>query len=357
MKIIFWSLLFSLSSAVCAVKDNHKIVIAHRGASGYLPEHSLASKAMAYAMGVDYIEQDVVMSKDDHLMVLHDIFLDQVTNVREKFPNRYRMLFGQKRWFAIDFTLAEIKSLSMTERFHYQDDNKKYLQVYPNRFPIWHSHFQVSTLQEEIELIQGLNKSTGKNVGLYVEIKSPWFHRHEGKDISLKTLKVLKQFGYHSKADKIFLQCFDPDELQRIHHTLFPQLKLQLNLIQLIAETSWNETMRLVDGKLTPYDYNWMLTQAGLKKISQYADGIGPWKAMIISDQSTADHLIISKLVAMAHNQGLLVHPYTYRADALPPYVKDFDSLLNLFLYQQNVDGIFTDFPDKAIKFIQKQQR
>ena len=179
--------------------QNSKLIIAHRGASGYLPEHSLAAKAMAHAMNADYIEQDVVMTKDNHLVVLHDPYLDRVTDVMEVFPNRSRKVFGQQRWLAIDFTLQEIKQLKMTEGFSLEPNGGEKISGYPSRFPLFKSSFKVATLEEEIELIQGLNYSTGKNIGVYVEIKSPWFHRYEGKDISKLTLQVLKKYGYSNK--------------------------------------------------------------------------------------------------------------------------------------------------------------
>ncbi len=332
-----------------------KIVIAHRGASGYLPEHSLAAKAMAHAMGADYIEQDVVMTKDDHLVILHDPYLDRVTNVMDVFPSRSREVFGQKRWLAIDFTLKEIKQLQMTEGFELEENSRNKKQIFSNRFPMFKSHFQVSTLEEEIELIQGMNKSRDKNVGIYVEIKAPWFHQLENKDISLRTLEVIKRYGYSTKQDKVFIQCFDPDESKRIHDEVMPMLGIDLKLVQLIAETSWNETMRLVNGQLVPYSYDWMFEKGAMQKIAQYADGIGPWKPMLVSDKSTRNNIILTDMVASAKKQGLVLHPYTFRkeADRIPAYAKDFAGLLDIFLYQVGVDGVFTDFPDLAVKVIE----
>ena len=199
------------------MKSVKKIVVAHRGASGYLPEHSMAAKSMAYAMGADYIEQDVVMTKDNELVVLHDHYLDRVTNVAKVYPDRKR---EDGRYYAIDFTLEEIKSLKMTEGFNIKDG--KEVAGFPERFPIWKSDFKVHTFAEEIELIQGLNKSTGKNIGIYPEIKAPWFHRHEGKDISVEVLKVLKKYGYTKKSDLVYLQCFDPNEVMRLKEELLP---------------------------------------------------------------------------------------------------------------------------------------
>ena len=145
-----------------AIAGNEKIVIAHRGASGYLPEHSMAAKAMAYAMGADYIEQDLVMTKDNHLVVLHDHYLDRVTNVAEAYPNRKRK---DGRYYVIDFTLSEINQLEMTEGF--KIENGKQVVTFPRRFPLWKSSFRVHTFEEEVEMIQGLNKSMGKNIGIY----------------------------------------------------------------------------------------------------------------------------------------------------------------------------------------------
>ena len=347
----------SISDTGKSPEDNpKKIVIAHRGASGYLPEHSLASKAMAHAMGADYIEQDVVMTKDNHLVVLHDPYLDRVTNVMEVFPERFRDVFGKKRWLAIDFTLAEIKQLSMTEGFDLDHESNEKKQNYPDRFPLFKSRFQVSTLEEEIELIQGMNKSRGMDVGIYVEIKAPWFHQSEQKDISKLTLETVKKYGYSGKQDKIFIQCFDPDETKRINDELMPALDIDLKLVQLIAETSWNETMRLVDGQLVPYSYEWIFEKGAMEKIAKYADGIGPWKPMLVSDKSTKDNIIFTDMVVAAKKQGLIIHPYTFRkeADRIPAYARDFEDMLDIFLYQVGVDGIFTDYPDLAVKFIEK---
>ncbi|STH69086.1 glycerophosphodiester phosphodiesterase [Escherichia coli] len=146
-----------MGSSAMAADSNEKIVIAHRGASGYLPEHTLPAKAMAYAQGADYLEQDLVMTKDDHLVVLHDHYLDRVTDVADRFPDRARK---DGRYYAIDFTLDEIKSLKFTEGFDIE--NGKKVQTYPGRFPMGKSDFRVHTFEEEIEFVQGLNHSTGE---------------------------------------------------------------------------------------------------------------------------------------------------------------------------------------------------
>ncbi|KMZ43232.1 MULTISPECIES: glycerophosphodiester phosphodiesterase [Bacillales] len=330
-----------------------KIVIAHRGASAYLPEHTLPAKAMAYAMGVDYIEQDVVMTKDNKLLIMHDHYLDSVTNVAEVYPDRKRK---DGRYYVIDFTLDEIKKLKTTEVFTVE--NGKQVQDYPDRFPLWKSNFSVHTLEEEIELIQGMNKSTGRNVGIYTEIKAPWFHRHEGKDISLAVLQVLKKYGYVSKNDKAYIQTFDPNEAKRIRTELYPQLNMKVKLVQLMAETGWNETMNYENGKAVPYNYDWMFEKGAMKEIAKYADGVGPWKPMIIKEESTRDHLIITNLVKEAHEADLEVHPYTFRADKgqIPAYAASFEELLDQFYFTAGVDGVFTDFPDRAVDFLRKAE-
>lgn len=343
-----------LSGTFAHAMDNDKIVVAHRGASGYLPEHSIAAKAMAYAMHPDYIEQDVVMTKDNQLVVLHDHYLDRVTNVADVFPERKR---EDGRYYAIDFTLPEIKQLNMTEGFSVKDG--KTIANFPERFPIWKSNFKVSTLQEEIELIQGLNKSLGYNIGLYPEIKAPWFHRAEGKDISKAVLQTLKDYGYTTKEDKVYLQTFDFNELKRIHDELEPNLEMDLNLVQLIAETSWNETMEPnKEGKLVPYSYDWMFKPGAMQIITKYADGIGPWKPMLVSDNSTKDNIILTGMVADAHKNGMKVHPYTFRNDEgrIPHYADDYASMLDIFYNTANVDGVFTDFPDMAVDYLNKHK-
>ncbi|EMA2446248.1 glycerophosphodiester phosphodiesterase [Vibrio fluvialis] len=347
-------LTLSLLSLACSASVSaNPLVIAHRGASGYLPEHTLEAKALAYGMKPDYIEQDVVMTKDDQLVVLHDHYLDRVTDVAERFPGRAR---ADGRYYAIDFTLAEIKSLRVTEGFNIDDKGNK-VAGFPDRFPMWKSTFTVPTFAEEIELIQGLNKSLAYDIGIYPEIKAPWFHRHEGKDISKAVLDVLKQYGYDSKDDKVYLQCFDANELKRIHDELLPSMKMDLNLVQLMAYTDWNETMTYQGEQATPYSYDWMFEPGGMKKVAQYADGIGPWKPMLVDDKSTKDNIIIKPLMGEAKAAGLVVHPYTFRADKgrIAPYAENFDGMLDVFYNQVKVDGLFTDFPDKAVSFLNHQ--
>ena len=334
-------LLFSLVTALVMSSTQSladKIVIAHRGASGYLPEHTLEAKAMAYGMGAHYIEQDVVMTKDDHLIVLHDITLDRTTDVDEQYPNRAR---NDGRFYAIDFTLEEIRGLKASEGFRIENGEK--VQGYSKRFPMGSSFFRVPTLEEEIQLIQGMNKSTGKDIGIYPEIKQPEFHRNEGKDISTAVVNLLKQYGYASKQDKVFVQTFSFAELEVIKNDILPAAGIDINLIQLIGSES---------------SYPWMFEADGMNTLAEFADGIGPEKGLVISRSSSRGNLEISPLVDRAHAAGLQVHPYTYRMDAgqVPSYAEDFEDLLRLHYFEADVDGLFTDFPDRAVRFLQANQ-
>src|SRR4051812_7315360 len=164
MKRRFAATAFLVLAGGTFASDARPLVIAHRGASGYLPEHTLAAKAYAHALGADFLEQDIVLTKDNVPIVLHDIWLDTVTDVAARFPERKRT---DGRYYAIDFTLAEVKQLRVTERV----DPKKGVPVFGKRFPAGKSSFQISSLEEELQLIQGLNRSTGRAVGIYPELK------------------------------------------------------------------------------------------------------------------------------------------------------------------------------------------
>lgn len=319
-----------------AVAEKPKIVIAHRGASGYLPEHTLEAKSLAYAMRADYIEQDVVLTKDDVPVVLHDIHLDTVTNVAEVFPQRAR---DDGRFYAIDFTIEEIKSLRVHERI----DLKTGGAVFPKRFPVGRSRFEVPTLGEEIELIRGLNRSTGGNTGIYPEIKSPAWHRKQGKDISRIVLDVLEKYGYDGKADRCYVQCFDQKETKRLR----VELKTKLKLVQLIGDNSWKES---------DTDFDRMRTADGIKRVAEYADGIGPWLSHVVTGIDDQGKARVTPLVKLAHQNGLQVHPYTLRADSMPDYADNFETLTRLFFEQAKVDGVFTDFPDLVAEALQRRK-
>lgn len=287
------------------------MVIAHRGASAYLPEHTLEAYAMAHAMGADYIEPDLVMTKDGRLICLHDIHLEATTDVKERFPDRKR---EDGRWYAADFTLAEIKSMKALERL-------------PNRFPIGHARFEVPTFEEMIQLVQGLNKTTGRNAGIYPELKDPSWHRKAGLPLEEACLEILTRYGYTGPEANVFIQCFEPDTLKRLRH----ELKSQLPMIALISDH------RLQDN---------LVTGEGLEAIATYANGIGPDKRRIEKDP---------ELVKRAQARGLQVHPYTLRADMFPPKYGSFEEELRQYYIVWEVDALFTDNPDIADQVLTRE--
>ena len=328
-----------------------KIVIAHRGASGYLPEHTLESKALAYMMGADYLEQDLAMSRDDYLIVIHDIYLDRLTDVAEKFPERIRY---DGRFYVIDFTLEELKSLNFSEGFIIEKGQK--VQEYKNRFPMFTSTFKLHTFEEEIEFIQGLNKTMGKDVGIYVETKAPWFHKQQNKDISKATLEVLKKYGYTTKESKAYFQTFDYPDLKYVKDTLMPQFNMDIKTILLYAYNDWHETYEYKDGSWQLFDYEPLMTFDGMKEVSRYATGTGPSYDMIIDkDKSKQGSIVITDFVANTHNNNMICHPYTVRKDKLPHYVTSVDELYDALYFKADVDGLFTDFTDLAVNFLKKK--
>lgn len=339
------------SSSQQTMKNQDKIVIAHRGASGYLPEHTLESKALAFGQKADYLEQDLAMTKDNRLIVIHDHFLDGLTDVAKKFPNRKR---ADGRYYVIDFTLKEIQSLDMTENF--KTENGKQVQVYPNRFPLWKSHFRIHTFEDELEFIQGLEKSSGKKIGIYPEIKAPWLHHKEGKDIAKATLEVLKKYGYTKKSDAVYLQTFDFNELKRIKTQLLPQMGMDLKLVQLIAYSDWHETEeKNADGKWVNYDYDWMFKDGAMAEVAKYADGVGPgWYMLVDEKQSRAGNIVYTPLVNELKKYRMELHPYTVRKDALPPFFSDVNQMYDALLNKSDATGVFTDFPDTAVEFLKK---
>ncbi|WP_437228854.1 glycerophosphodiester phosphodiesterase [Planctomicrobium sp. SH661] len=295
------------------------LIIAHRGASGYLPEHTLEAKAMAHAQLVDFLEQDVVLTRDDVPIVLHDIHLDTVTDVARIFPHAAR---EDGRYYAIDLTIEEIRQLTVSERF----DPASGQAVFPNRFPPHQGRFRIPTLREELEFIRGLNRSTGRIAGIYPEIKQPQFHRVAGKDISRIVLQVLNECEYTNRDDLCFVQCFDPDELLRIRE----ELGCRMKLIQLLEDRECQAALES-PGKL----------RETMQDIARYADGIGPALTGVFQNTKRTG------LADAAHAAGLAVHPWTYRADAVSAGFSSFEDLHAASL-AAGVDGVFTDFPDRS---------
>lgn len=305
------------------------LIIAHRGASGYLPEHTLEAKALAYAMGADYLEQDVVVSRDDRLVVLHDVHLDRVTDVAGVFPGRHR---EDGRYYVRDFDLAELRTLRVWERFTARGSDTA---VYPGRFPARYGRFRIASLEDELELVDGLNRASGRQVGIYPEIKRPAWHRAEGVESGDLLLETLARYGYENARDRVFVQCFDAAELVRLRTVR----DCRLPLIQLLGAN---------DREASATDYERLKTDAGLSELAATVQGIGPWIGQLYTMAPIDGEPVSSGLTARAQAAGLAVHPYTFRADQMDAGFASFAEMVRWFADTLGVDGLFTDFPDLA---------
>ena len=209
-KKIIYFIIFAFC-IICQSAYAKKLVIAHRGASGYLPEHTYSGAVMAFASGADFLELDVVMTKDGHLIVMHDLTLNATTNVEEVFPEKNNKK-GKSQ--VIDFTLNEIKLLKVHERSSRTGNNA----AFPQRFPIDYQLFEIPTLDNMINLVKGLSKSSGRMMGLYIEIKAPEFHSKHNKDPASTLLKLLNHHGFKEATDPVFIQSFDSKTLKKLRY-------------------------------------------------------------------------------------------------------------------------------------------
>ena len=307
-----------------ATNGSNPRIIAHRGASGYLPEHTLEAKVLAHWQGADFLEQDVVATRDGELIVFHDIHLESITDVAALYPSRNR---EDGHYYAVDFDLSEIRALTVGRR---NDDPGELDAIYPQGAPELSERFAVSTLREEIDLIQELNRVTGRDVGIYPELKHPAWHRQHGIDLTEGLLDILAATGYENAEDAIFVQCFDPEEIRRLRQ----QFATPLRLIQLID-----------DGQ----DYAGLLTPDGLVELAEFAQGIGSGYGQLA--EFGADEMVRrSRLFEEARAAGLELHPYTFRRRDLPPYAESLEALLELFFGDIPVDAVFCDYPDVAVR-------
>ena len=299
--------------------------IAHRGASGYLPEHTQASTVMAHGLGADFIEQDVQLSRDGVPVVLHDAKLDHVTNVSEVFPDKHR---PDGKYYVVDFSLEELKQLTIIAR------HKDYELVYSKRFSHPEVRFPIQTLDEQITLIQELNRVRELSTGIYVELKAARWYRQQGYDITSAVMSVLAQNGYHDKRPTpVYLQSFDPEVLRRLKR----EFNWDFPLIQLVGDNEWGET---------DIDYSAMRTKAGLESVKSYAEGVGLWLDHVLTGVTENGEPEWGDALQSATAKGLSVHVYTLRADNLPKGVES-HAELRQWLKQAGVEGVFTDFPDK----------
>ena len=323
-------------------------VIGHRGAAGYLPEHTLAGYALAVFQGADFIEPDLVMTKDGQLIARHEPILDETTDVsaHPEFASRRttKVLdgFAVTAWWAEDFTLAEIKQLKARERIP---------TVRPANTRV-NDQIEIPTLQQVIDLAKGLEKVVGRKIGIYPETKHPTYFRNLGFAMEETLVSVLRKNGYEGKRDQVFIQSFEVANLKRLAHMT------NIPLVQLFGgATSQPYDVVATGGTLT---YGQMATAHGLAEIAGYADGVGPSKGYVIPVVGgILDPANATTFVHDAHAVGLVVHPYTYRVENqfLPLNLRigsdpngrgDLQGELEMFL-EVGIDGFFTDNTDVGV--------
>ena len=347
------------------------LVIGHRGGgSGYLPEHTLEAYALGIELGADYVEPDLVATKDGYLIARHEPNMIATTNVKDlpQFADRRKTIMvdgvPDDGFFASDFTLAEIKTLRAIQRLAFRDQR-------------FNGFYTIPTLEEIIAFVKNKSREKGRVIGIYPETKHPTYHQSIGLPLEDRLLKVLAKAGWDHRNAPVFIQSFEQANLKYLHQ------KTSVKLIQLIDASDVN-----LDGSIDyappsdrPYDwtvsgrqdlYSYLVTPNGLAEVKSYADGIGPWKLYIVSvigtdkngdgkaddvngdgvvDDSDKRTLAPTKVIENAHQLGLLVHPYTFRNE--PRYLAaDYVAAPTseyIQFYQLGVDGVFSDFADTAV--------
>lgn len=347
------------------------LVIAHRGASGYLPEETLEAYVRAIELGADVIEMDLISTKDGVLMTRHDPNLAFSTDVAKhpEFASRKKTIQvdgeTQTGWFSDEFTFAEIRTLGAIST-----DAER-----PQQF---NGQFKVPTFQEVIDLAKAQSIKTGRTIAIYPETKNPTYFRERGLPLEDKLIAMINAEGWNSKTAPIYVQSFEPGSLKYMKSK-----GLNTRLIQLVDGDGIDpKTGRVTYAVPTDRPYDWtkagdkrffdvMATPAGLAEIRTYADGIGPWKRYIISTKGTmgadgkqvdinrdgkfndADSTSTSatSFMADAHKAGLFVHPFTFRNESrrlAADYQGDAKAEYLAF-YRAGVDGVFTDFTHTAV--------
>ena len=347
------------------------LVVGHRGASGVLPEHTIEAYTRAIEMGADFVEPDLVATKDGVLIARHEPNITSTTNVASlpQFASRRttKKVDGvdETGWFASDFTLAEIKTLGA-------------VITDAERTKAFDGLYKIPTLQEIIDLVKARRAATGREIGIYPETKHPTFHRQLSLGLEDKLIASINAAGWNSKTSPVFVQSFEPGSLKEMRAK-----GLNTRMVQLIDADDYD----LKTGALTyaaPYDrpYDWtvsgdtrlfsaMVTPAGLAEIKTYADGIGPWKPYIVPVKATLDAAgnIVDRngdgvrnyndassqpataLIDNAHKAGLIVHAYTFRNEQrrLSFDLNKDPKAEYLLFYRLGLDGLFSDFPDTAL--------
>ncbi len=353
-------------------KDSLPLVTGHRGASGYLPEHTLEAYALAIEQGADFIEPDLVATKDGHLIARHEPNIGATTDVAVKFPGRERTREVDGApimdFFAADFTLKEIKTLrarqTMAER--------------PQQF---NGTFSIPTFDEVLALARQAGRERGRPVGVYPETKHPTFHEQIGLPLERRLVAALRRAGLNHRRAPVYIQSFEQANLRYLNRLT------RVQLVQLVDawDVALDGSLVYEQTSLRPYDwtvsgdpaltgrtYGFFATNAGLDEIATYADVVAPWKPYIVptsgtdangdgdADDVTGDGVVDERdrklerptsLIRRAHHRGLDVHTWTFRNEPrrlASDYQGDPAEEYMLF-YALGIDGVFSDFPDTAL--------
>ncbi len=315
------------------------LVIGHRGASGYRPEHTLAAYRLAAEQGADFIEPDLVLTKDGVLVARHENEIGGTTDValRPQFAARRttKVIDGASLtgWFTEDFTLAELKTLRAKERIP---------AVRPQN-TVFDGQFEVPTFQEVLDLRKQLSRELRRTIGVYPETKHPTYFRAIGLAFDRPLVRTLTVNGLNRKGAPVFVQSFETGNLRDLSKSL------RVPLVQLLSGPT-----AIIPGDTRTYAE--LATPAGLKDVAKYADGIGPSKGYIVPRNADGSSAAPTSFVDDAHRAGLLVHPYTFRRENQflplelrsstdPNAVGDLAGEIRQFLHL-GVDGVFTDNPD-----------
>lgn len=297
------------------------LVIAHRGASGHRPEHTLEAYALAVQMGADYIEPDLVSTKDHVLIARHENEIGSTTDVATKFADRRatKIVDGDTvtGWFTEDFTLAELRTLRAKERM-------------PIRSSAYDGRFTIPTFDEVLALADSMGRRRRRAVGVYPETKHPTHFRNIGLPLEERLLESLARHGLDRRDAAVFIQSFEPASLRHLRP------RTRVRLVQLISDRA-------------------QVTPAGLREIARYADGIGVNTRMVVPAERDAP---ATSVIRDAHDAGLLVHVWTLRPESR--FLAERyggDPLAEVReLAELGVDGMFGDYPDQLLRALGRRR-
>lgn len=292
------------------------LVIAHRGASGFLPEHTLEAYALAIEQGADFVEPDLVFTKDDVLIARHENYLSVTTDVAEhaEFRDRKKSALGREDWFTEDFTLAEIKTLRAR-------------QAFKGRSLEFDGLYEIPTFQEIIDLVARMQITQARPIGIYPEAKVPGHFAELGKDFADALLKILEASDLNNDTARVLIQSFEPEILKRLNQMT------DVSLVQLVNPVM-DENRKLSAGQ----------SNIALADLKSYADGVGAMKMVLVTLDGTD-----TGYVQRAHDLGLFVHAWTFRDDAFPGDIFRSGKAEQIHFMELGVDGLFTDFPATGV--------